>query len=73
MRMASITSNISFTYVDHVFFETPRARLIKAIGLPYCCRTTPIPLPEASVSTVNVSLKFGMAKIGVVVMAFLSV
>jgi hypothetical protein len=71
--MASTIASISFAYVDHDFFETPRARLIKAIGLPCCYRIAPIPSPEASVSTVKVSLKFGMAKIDVVVMAFLSV
>jgi len=41
------------------------------MGLPYCVRTAPMPSPEASVSFVKESLKLGMAKVGVIVMACL--
>ena len=36
----------------------------KPMGLPSCIKTTPIPFPEASHSTVKVFLKFGVAKTG---------
>ena len=32
------------------------------MGLPSCIKTTPIPFPEASHSTINVFVKFGVAK-----------
>lgn len=38
--------------------------LKKAIGCPCCDRTTPIPTPEASVSTVKGSWKSGKANTG---------
>ena len=50
----------------------PKARLMKAIGRPCWVSIVPIPSLEALVSTVKGSLKFGMAKMGVVVMARLS-
>jgi len=39
-------------------------RLPKEMGLPYCIKTTPIPFPEASHSTIKVFVKFGVAKTG---------
>ena len=36
--------------------------LLKAMGLPYCIKTTPIPFPEASHCTINVFVKFGVTK-----------
>ena len=45
---------------------------MKAIGQPCWVSTTPIPSLEALVSTIKGSSKFGMAKMGVVVMAWLS-
>ena len=34
------------------------------MGLPSCIKTTPIPFLEASHSTINFFVKFGVAKIG---------
>ena len=34
------------------------------MGLPSCIKTTPIPFPEASHSTIKVFVKSGVAKIG---------
>jgi hypothetical protein len=39
-------------------------QLSKARGLPYCIRTTPIPFPEASHSTIKVFVKSGVVKTG---------
>ena len=44
---------------------------MKANGLPCCIRTTPIPLPKASLLISNGFSKHGMAKTGVKHMAFL--
>jgi len=49
-------ASISLAYVDHESLAN----------------TTPIPSLEASVSIVNDSLKFGIAKMGVVIIACLS-
>ena len=38
-------------------------QLSKAMGLSSCIKTTPIPFPEASHSTIKVFVKFGVAKI----------
>jgi hypothetical protein len=38
--------------------------LSKARGLPSCIRTTPIPFPEASHSTIKVFVKSGVVKTG---------
>ena len=46
-------ASISLAYVDQDNLETPKARLMKAMGLPYWVSTTPIPFPEASDSIVN--------------------
>jgi hypothetical protein len=46
-------------------------RLSKARGLPYCIRTTPIPFPEASHSTVNVFVKSGVVKTGALHITYL--
>ena len=35
------------------------------MGLPYCIKTTPIPFPKASHSTIKVLVKSGVAKTGV--------
>ena len=34
------------------------------MGFPYCIKTTPIPFPEASHSTIKVFVKSGVAKTG---------
>lgn len=47
----------------------PKARLMKASGLPCYVNTAPILSLEALDSMVNGSLKFGMANIDVVVMS----
>jgi hypothetical protein len=39
-------------------------RLSKSRGLPYFIRTTPIPFPEASHSTIKVFVKSGVVKTG---------
>jgi hypothetical protein len=39
-------------------------QLSKARGLPSYIRTTPIPFPEASHSTIKVFVKFGVVKTG---------
>jgi hypothetical protein len=39
-------------------------QLSKARGLPSCIRIAPIPFPEASHSTINVFVKFGVVKTG---------
>jgi hypothetical protein len=39
-------------------------QLSKAKGLPSCIRTTPIPFPEASHSTIKVFVKSGVVKTG---------
>jgi hypothetical protein len=39
-------------------------QLSKARGLPSCIRTTPIPFPDASHSTLKVFVKSGVVKIG---------
>lgn len=49
----------------------PKALLTKAIGCPCCWSTAPMPLADASVSTVNGRSKFGRAKTGADVKAAL--
>ena len=45
---------------------------MNAIDLPNYCKTTPIPSLKASISMINALLKFGIAKVEVVVMTCLS-
>ena len=43
---------------------------MKAMDCPCCCSIVPMPSLDASVSIKKVSLKLGMASVGVLVMAF---
>ena len=45
---------------------------MKAIGFPFCCSTASMSFPDAYVSMIKISLKFGMERTGVLVMACLS-
>jgi hypothetical protein len=45
--------------------------LSKERGLPSCIKTAPIPWLEASHSSINVFLKLGVAKMGVLHIAYL--
>lgn len=59
-----------FFSIDHDFLATPKALLMNAIGHSCCVNTAPILSPEASHLMLKDSLKFGVARVGVVVIAF---
>ena len=55
--------------MDRALCVGPYALLRNAIGWPYCNKTAPMPLSQASVSTVKGRVKLGKASTGVVLMA----
>ena len=57
---------ISRSYADLARFLSDRTSLKYAIGCRFCIRTAPIPLPDASHSTVNGWVKYDKWRTGAV-------
>ncbi|KAJ0533788.1 hypothetical protein HanIR_Chr09g0412401 [Helianthus annuus] len=68
MRMASS----SFSQTERLCYLGDSALLMYAKGCPSCIKTAPIPLAEASVSTINFFVKSGSLRTGGVLKASLS-